>query len=179
MRRGFILLEFITAIAIIMVLAAILFPVFARAREKARQTDCLNNLLNVGLALRHYAADNSGWYPPEDNELSPMFTSCLPDRRVLDCLSYEGSGDWTSGDYSYRAGYCDDDRFDLIVIVERRLGLHNSGCNCLFVDGHAKWVNPIGSGSLPESLRQEILTMPGLDPVDPSSEGKDERGPRI
>ena len=179
MKRGFILLEFITAIAIIMILAAILFPVFARAREKARQSDCLNNLLNVGIALRHYATDYSGWYPPRDNELSPVFASHLPDRRVLDCLSYGGTGEWTSGDYSYRAGYCDDDRFDLVVMVDRKLDLHNGGCNCLFVDGHAKWLNPMGSGATPESLRQEILTMPGLDPVDPSSEGEGEHGPRI
>lgn len=179
MRRGFILLEFITAIAIIMVLAAILFPVFTRAREKARQSDCLNNLLNVGIALRHYAADYNGWYPPRDNELSPLFTSHLPDRRVLDCLSYTGSGEWTSGDYSYRAGYCDDDRFDLIVVVERKLNLHNSGCNCLFVDGHAKWVKTAGDGSPYGIPRQEILTMPGLDPEGLSSEGEDEHGPRI
>lgn len=179
MRRGFILIEFITAIAIITILAAILFPVFTRAREKARQVDCLNNLLNVGIALRHYAADYSGWYPPRDNELSPLFTSHLPDRRVLDCLSYEGTGEWTSGDYSYRAGYCDDDRFDLIVIVERRIELHNGGSNCLSADGHAKWITPAGSHSMPESLRQEILTMPGLDPGDLSSEGDDEHGPRI
>ncbi|HCU38212.1 MAG TPA: hypothetical protein DGT21_23135 [Armatimonadetes bacterium] len=179
MRRGFILIEFITAIAIIMILAAILFPVFTRAREKARQSDCLNNLLNVGIALRHYAADYSGWYPPQDNELSPLFASHLPDRRVLDCLSYTGSGEWTSGDYSYRAGYCDDDRFDLVVMVERKLDLHNGGCNYLSVDGHVKWLslsNP--SGPTPQ-LRREILGMPGLDQESPSSEGDDEHGPRI
>ncbi len=179
MRRGFILIEFITVIAIIMILAAILVPVFARAREKARQSDCLNNLLNVGIALRQYAVDYNGWYSPQDNELSPLFASHLPDRRVLDCLSYESIGEWTSGDYSYRAGYCDDDRFDLVMMMDRRLGLHNSGSNCLFVDGHAKWIKTTGDGSPPESLRQEILTMPGLEPVDLSSEGDDEHGPRI
>ena len=57
MRRGFILIEFITAIAIIMILAAILFPVFAKAREKARQSSCLNNFKQVSLAMLQYAQD--------------------------------------------------------------------------------------------------------------------------
>jgi prepilin-type N-terminal cleavage/methylation domain-containing protein len=43
MRRGFTLIELLVVIAIIAILAAILFPVFAKAREKARQTSCLSN----------------------------------------------------------------------------------------------------------------------------------------
>ncbi|MCE5217701.1 DUF1559 domain-containing protein, partial [bacterium] len=42
-RRGFTLIELLVVIAIIAILAAILFPVFARAREKARASSCLNN----------------------------------------------------------------------------------------------------------------------------------------
>ena len=43
MKRGFTLIELLVVIAIIAILAAILFPVFARAREKARQSNCLSN----------------------------------------------------------------------------------------------------------------------------------------
>ncbi|MFO8082009.1 MAG: prepilin-type N-terminal cleavage/methylation domain-containing protein, partial [Armatimonadota bacterium] len=56
-RRGFTLIELLVVIAIIAILAAILFPVFARAREKARQTSCLSNLKQVGLAAMMYAQD--------------------------------------------------------------------------------------------------------------------------
>ncbi len=56
-RRGFTLIELLVVIAIIAILAAILFPVFARAREKARQTSCLSNLKQAGLALRMYVQD--------------------------------------------------------------------------------------------------------------------------
>lgn len=57
MRRGFTLIELLVVIAIIAILAAILFPVFARAREKARQTSCLSNMKQIALAQLMYVQD--------------------------------------------------------------------------------------------------------------------------
>ncbi|MGD9496757.1 MAG: prepilin-type N-terminal cleavage/methylation domain-containing protein [Armatimonadota bacterium] len=57
MRRGFTLIELLVVIAIIAILAAILFPVFARAREKARQTTCLSNVKEIDLAIIMYCND--------------------------------------------------------------------------------------------------------------------------
>lgn len=57
MKKGFTLIELLVVIAIIAILAAILFPVFARAREKAKQTSCLSNMKQLGLAVLSYAQD--------------------------------------------------------------------------------------------------------------------------
>jgi prepilin-type N-terminal cleavage/methylation domain-containing protein len=55
--KGFTLIELLVVIAIIAILAAILFPVFARAREKARQTACLSNAKQMALGVQMYAQD--------------------------------------------------------------------------------------------------------------------------
>jgi prepilin-type N-terminal cleavage/methylation domain-containing protein/prepilin-type processing-associated H-X9-DG protein len=56
-RKGFTLIELLVVISIIAVLAAILFPVFAQAKEKGRQAVCTSNLRQIGTALRMYAED--------------------------------------------------------------------------------------------------------------------------
>src|SRR5438445_3156976 len=56
-HRGFTLIELLVVMAIIVILAAMLFPIFAQAREKARQTTCLANLKQIGTAAQMYAQD--------------------------------------------------------------------------------------------------------------------------
>jgi len=82
---GFTLIELLVVIAIIAILAAILFPVFAKVREKARQTACLSNLKQIGLAFTQYEQDYDesppsttnayGWGPGWAGQINPYVKS--------------------------------------------------------------------------------------------------------
>jgi len=63
-RSGFTLIELLVVIAIIAILAAILFPVFARAREKARTTNCASNLKQLSLGVLMYVQDYDEKFAP-------------------------------------------------------------------------------------------------------------------
>ena len=66
-RRAFTLIEILVVIAIIGILSALLFPVLSSARERGRQTACLSNLNQLGLAFAQYAQDSRGKYPLAGN----------------------------------------------------------------------------------------------------------------
>ena len=80
-HAAFTLIELLVVIAIIAILAAILFPVFARAKEKARQTVCMSNMRQIGLALQLYLIDSNDY---------------LPDRRDLKDSLPGGWKPWTT-----------------------------------------------------------------------------------
>ncbi len=112
MRRGFTLIELLVVIAIIAILAAILFPVFARAREKARQTSCLSNLKQIALATLMYNQDyderymyevwcNTGTLPNMCWDLimynyNGLITPYVKNTQVWSCPSQDNTG-WGLG----------------------------------------------------------------------------------
>jgi prepilin-type N-terminal cleavage/methylation domain-containing protein/prepilin-type processing-associated H-X9-DG protein len=67
-RTGFTLIELLVVIAIIAILAAILFPVFAKAREKARQISCSSNERQIGIGILQYVQDNDENFPAGRND---------------------------------------------------------------------------------------------------------------
>jgi prepilin-type N-terminal cleavage/methylation domain-containing protein/prepilin-type processing-associated H-X9-DG protein len=98
--RGFTLIELLVVIAIIAILAAILFPVFAKAREKARTNTCMNNQRQLAVAFSMYAQDNNEKMP-----LAKTWTSALTlDPKILDCSTLTHTGSAVEPDYFYVAG---------------------------------------------------------------------------
>jgi prepilin-type N-terminal cleavage/methylation domain-containing protein/prepilin-type processing-associated H-X9-DG protein len=79
--KGFTLIELLVVIAIIAILAAILFPVFAKAREKARQTTCLNNQRQIATAITLFAQDHEELLP----DAASVWGDLALDKGVLVC----------------------------------------------------------------------------------------------
>jgi prepilin-type N-terminal cleavage/methylation domain-containing protein len=96
-QKGFTLIELLVVIAIIAILAAILFPVFARAREKARQTTCTSNQRQIAASIQMYAQDHEESFPLS----TTVWSDIKVDPGVLNCPS---KGKSMPNAYLYNAG---------------------------------------------------------------------------
>ena len=181
-RRGYTLVELLIVIVIVALLAAILFPAFARARENARRSSCQSNLKQISLGAMQYIQDyderfplgitteGGGVYANSFDLLQPY----LKDTRVGNCpsdseppsvdlhlpgskpVSYAANVKITTAPFlgesspPSMAQVGQSSRLPLIwdatnvsmdpvpdVKVARR---HLEGANCLFADGHVKWI---------------------------------------
>lgn len=92
--RGFTLIELLVVIAVIAILASIIFPVFTKAKEKARQTTCLANLKQIGLAFSMYLEDYEDYYPPcayvDNYGMVPQTDPTYPGYVFASSIGYQG-----------------------------------------------------------------------------------------
>jgi type II secretory pathway pseudopilin PulG len=157
-RAGFTFLEMVTALALIMLLASMLFPVFVRSRESARSTCCRSNLQQIGQALHLYAQDYNGRFPPAGPGWSGALLSYTKNFQVYRCptgtldtplpIPVDPSPGALGGNaaapvtifssYQYRGGLRNDDPGDLPIAADWR-PWHREGGNVLYLGGYTKW----------------------------------------
>ncbi|HXI69712.1 MAG TPA: DUF1559 domain-containing protein [Verrucomicrobiae bacterium] len=89
-RGAFTLIELLVVIAIIAILAAMLLPALARAKESGRRIACLNNLRQLSLAAQMYVSDSQGFFPPRSNDdrwPDKLYDSYGKNIKMLLCLT--------------------------------------------------------------------------------------------
>ncbi len=104
MRKGFTLIELLVVIAIIAILAAILFPVFAKAREKARQNTCMNNVRQLCIGMTMYAQDHDSKLPSATGWNSQLAANYGAENKIFDCPTTSFMGKSVQPDYFFVAG---------------------------------------------------------------------------
>ena len=169
-RSAFTLIELLVVIAIIALLAAILFPVLAQAREKARQTACLSDYHQIGLAIHLYASDYDGITPPDGGSFKGLIADCEPyskNKAIFACPDdFDREEEGRAGSYRMASDYqgkplaCGwPDPYNPPVLAQpattiltyeaeqdfaqapiRPTYRHQNGTQALYFDGHAKWL---------------------------------------
>ncbi len=180
-QKGFTLIELLVVIAIIAILAAILFPVFARAREKARQTTCINNQRQIAASIQMYAQDHEEVMPP----VTSVWSDIKVDPGVLICPT---AGSKVVNGYVFNAwmeGAAIGDIIDPTTQMLTADGVgtgasspntayystdcearHSQGTIVAYADGHVTSVKgkpdlPVSTNKLALWLRADALTITG------------------
>ncbi|HOF88701.1 MAG TPA: DUF1559 domain-containing protein, partial [Armatimonadota bacterium] len=155
----------LVVIAIIAVLAAILFPVFSRAREKARATACLNNVRQITAAIAMYVQDHQqAFFPDAQTRAWSMALAPYNEPSIYDCPTTSVIGKSAAPDYgfnqnAYGKSIADAKKPAITILVADLVqknppanyaftdpdahldGRHAKGANFGFVDGHVEYAS--------------------------------------
>lgn len=156
--NAFTLIELLIVIAIIAILAAILFPVFARARENARRASCQSNLRQIGLGILQYVQDYdevlpSAAYGNSDNNVGSYYRwqdaiySYVKSQQIFNCPSH-AAGSFGYKPYKYQSGFTSTD-----------MNTNNNGSyaiNSLYYNSQAGPVSYLDVDQLPAALQTSL-----------------------
>ena len=159
-RFAFSLIELMVVIVIILVLAALLFPLFARAREKARQSTCISNQRQITQALLMTVQDEKENFPPASSWVKDTM-AYLGSDKVMNCPSTTRTGSATVSDYGMNQYLCEmpfgamKDSSNIVMTADANNELlaarddadvnrHQHGFVVSFVDGHQKFMPAAG-----------------------------------
>lgn len=167
-RRGFTLMELLVVIAIIGVLAALLLPTLATARERARRTTCVNNLRQISMAYEMYAADFYEKFPVSKyavggtgtagaKTITPFYVNtpgafwCPSSASRNNALPDAVNSGNCENSYSFVFGLTASNKAanPVPMISDSHVyhggttgfGNHKYGVNVLFIDGSVQWIN--------------------------------------
>ena len=153
--QGFTLIELLVVIAIIAILAAMILPVLARAKQTAVRIQCLNNLKQLGYAAQVYLTDNQSIFPPRSNSdrwPDKFYDSYAHEVQLLVCPN-----ETTNSPYSYGSGVNSNNVAD----SSPRSYIIN-GWNDYFysVLDSSDWDQYINQGTYPQGMRQTDIRQP-------------------